>query len=399
MSLGALPHLQLFPPAPQGSITSVARRRLGRWAAFGLLGLGVALVGCDDAAEMASDAAVDAATDAEVDRPRLEVCDEAQRAERAAAPSANAWLSVWGAADDAVYVVGGSTTSGAALRYDGENLQPVALPEGAALWWVWGADAEHVWAVGEAGRILRLAPAPADEPSALDDRAILFGIWGSGPDDLWAVGGANERGGPKGIVLRSTGDGGWRRVLDPVLPIEDPDDPLVGLNLYKVWGRSAHDVTLVGEGGAIVHWDGARFTRQDLAPPAVLFTVAGDAPRRFAVGGLSAGSLATDGVDGWGRPPATALPALNGVAVEASGAAWITGDRGFIGRFEPEPSGAPAATLTGRWCRQTPDPAEAGHIYHAVWAGPSRTWFVGGDLANRVEGRVRVTAPLAGVEP
>ena len=64
---------------------------------------------------------------------------------------------IWGARTDDIWAVGGSTTAGVILRYDGASWSDVDLNdvvEGGALpplFKVWGARADDVWIVGTAG--------------------------------------------------------------------------------------------------------------------------------------------------------------------------------------------------------------------------------------------------------
>lgn len=285
-----------------------------------------------------------------------------------------ALLGVWGAADDAVYFAGGTTApeGGALYRFDGAGITPELTPPGPLLWWVWGADAEHVWACGEAGRILRrTADGWVAEDTGLDEKAVLWGLWGSGPTDLWAVGGSVRRGGPKGVLLRSGGDGVWRAVEDPALP---------ELNLYKVWGSGPSDVWLVGEGTTTVRFDGANFTRTDLGERDLLFTVHGrPGGPLLAVGGVGSGLIYAHGPDGWMAEDAAGAIGLNGVAVRADGLALASGARGALVLRD----------LDGHWFRLRPTAADTvgARTLHAVWHAPSgTTWTVGGDLSDARDG-------------
>ena len=171
-----------------------------------------------------------------------------------------ALLGTWGHNGDVWFAGGtvdsGNTSTGIIARYRSGKITRANIPEGPLLWWVFGFDSSTIWSVGEGGRILRRTEERwIEEYNFEDDKAILYGIWGASPTDLWAVGGSVRRNGPKGLVLRSKGDGRWTRVKDPAFP-ED-------LNLYKVWGKAKEDVMLVGEGGVAIHWNGREFKRQD----------------------------------------------------------------------------------------------------------------------------------------
>ena len=176
------------------------------------------------------------------------------------------YLGVWGEDQDTVWIVGGGPDGGVVAHYDGTRLFHEQTPPGASLWWVHGVDADRVWAVGEEGRVLRRdADGWREEETGLGEKAVLWGVWAAGPDDIWAVGGAYRRGGPKAVVLRSEGDGQWRRVTDDVFPAD--------FNFYKVWGEGPDDVLIVGEGHQRLEersrWIWVIRGYVDRAPPAI----------------------------------------------------------------------------------------------------------------------------------
>ena len=57
--------------------------------------------------------------------------------------------------------------------------------------------------------------------------------------------------------------------------------------LLSVWGRATNDVWAVGEGGAIVHWDGRVWTLSDSGTLDTLDTVWGDSAGDTWVAGAS----------------------------------------------------------------------------------------------------------------
>lgn len=286
------------------------------------------------------------------------------------APLTPALLGVWGT-PSASWVVGGTTADdgGYLARLADGEVVPEPIPPVPQLWWIWGAGPDRLWACGEQGRILaRRDGAWTEEPTGLDEKAVLWGIWGSSPTDLWAVGGSIRNGGPRGVVLRSTGDGIWRRVDDSALPAD--------LNLYKVWGAGPDDVHIVGEGGAALHYDGVRFTRHDVGVRDILFTVHGRAGGPvLAVGGLARGLVYRWTGDGWVADGPSGAPSLNGVFVRADGSALVSGARGTL-FFR---------TAGGAWQRLEGPSAVGARTLHAVWAEPDLL-AVGGDLVALTDG-------------
>lgn len=283
-------------------------------------------------------------------------------------------LSVWGAADDDVWFSGGTLApDGRYLaHFDGATLAPVETPAGGALWWVWGLDADHVWACGGYGGLLaRRAGTWTAETTPAGDDAVLWGLWGSGPEDLWAVGGSYRRDGPRGVVLRSTGDGTWTRLVDPALP----DDA----NLYKVWGSGPDDVHIVGELGVALHYDGATLRRVDTDVESLLFTVHGvPGGPVVAVGGLTEAAIVEWDGAAWQDTGVRGDGGLAGVFVRPGGAALAVGNGGSAWRRAPG----------GQWSEAVfPDLSLGRRTLHAVWGGRD-TWVVGGDLQRQHRGVV-----------
>jgi hypothetical protein len=333
-----------------------AMKRIAWW-----LGLGLAACGGGEAKDAAPDAAVtpDAAPAA---RSPAVVPGRLQ-------PIV---LGVFAAAPDDVWFVGGGQGPGAGLlaRYDGAAVRRVPAPAGGPLWWIWGADATRLWAVGEGGRVLsRRGDAWVAETTGLGADARLWGVWGSGPGDLWAVGGSVTFGGPKGLVLRSAGDGTWTRLEDPALPAD--------ANLFKVWGAGPDDVHLVGEAGVALHWDGAALRRAEVPFPDQLFTVHGrPGGPVLAVGGNATGrALRWEGGRWVDDAPPTSAP-FNGVWVRDDGSAVVTGADGTI--LERSAAGA--------WSRVRVE-GLAAMTLHAVSAAGD-LWAVGGDLGAGAPGVV-----------
>jgi hypothetical protein len=95
----------------------------------------------------------------------------------------------------------------------------------------------------------------------------LYDIWGAGPQDVFAVG-AN------GTIVNYDGLS-WS-----VQPSNTTD------HLYSVWGSGGNDVFAVGANGTIVHYDGTSWAVQPSGTLGHLSSVWGSAPNKvFAVGG------------------------------------------------------------------------------------------------------------------
>jgi len=259
-------------------------------------------------------------------------------------------LGLWRDETRAWLVGGHSGGDGVVAELSDSGLSAWPIPPGPTLWWAWGAGADAVWACGDGGRVLRFdGDRWRPEVTGLPAEVTLWGLWGSGPGDLWAVGGSPRAGGPKGIVLRSSGDGRWRRV-----------EPPGGLDrdLYKLWGTGPDDVFIVGVGVAL-HYDGHRLRRFDPPDGDRLVTVHGrPGGPVLAVGGLSAGVALRWTGEGWVREALPAgTPGLSGVFVRSDGGAIAAGMRGVVLHRD----------LEGRWARRGPVDGIDGETLHAVW--------------------------------
>ena len=224
-------------------------------------------------------------------------------------------------------------------------------------WWAWGGggDTEAV-AVGEGGLV-------TDLETALTP-ATLYGVWGATADDVWAVGGTPSGEGPDDVVLRRR-DGQWSAV--------DVPEPKGGA-LFKVWGGGADDVWMCGQGGHVLHWDGAAYTWLRADPPVPLFTVAGHTDGTvYFVGGPPARLFVLDRAAA--RLDEVPLPGeasiLNGVSVAPNGDLWVVGMGGV------------------KWQRKAADGAWIDHSreaprvdLHAVLALDGAAVVVGGDFIS-----------------
>jgi len=324
-----------------------------------------------------------------------------------------ALLSVWsGGAAAELWAVGADVGAGtgpmvvrgtAARGWERVDLR-AADPTGGHLWWVFGPPGgapgnEHVWIVGELGRVLRVdrgetAGATGEVTRvASGTNATLYGIWGASEDVLWAVGGyVYPRTGPPTIVRLGPAGG---EVVE--LPAGLPESG----TFFKVWGSAANDVWVVGEKGMVLHFDGVTWTRVATEGEPRLVTVHGQgADDVVAVGGSSAGVI----VAGRSFEAVTTGPLspLNGVFVEPGGAAWAVGMLGQVLR-RASAGAAWEAVATG-------GAGGAMRDWHAAWVDDrGDLWVAGGNLLTRLDqgtllrfGPARVDLPsgqVAGLEP
>jgi photosystem II stability/assembly factor-like uncharacterized protein len=234
-------------------------------------------------------------------------------------------LSVHQNAPHDVWIVGGALGSGGnalALHYDGSTWRASDLGTDATMWWVAPASPTQVWMVGERGSVFL---GPPFSTVSVPTMATLYGVWSSG-GETWIVGGEPDL---SGVVLHNDGSG-WR----------DRTPAGTTSAFFKVWGSSKGDVFICGQGGVMLHWDGATLAPQPtgLGRNMPLFTVAGRAANDvWAVGGLGNAAVIHFGGSVWSTASDAVLtdaPGLAGVSVDGDGTVAMVGAGGakFRGR-------------------------------------------------------------------
>lgn len=272
-----------------------------------------------------------------------------------------ALLSVWGTSASDVWAVGGDAGDGLGpmvLHFDGVDWTREETGQVGDLWWTFGFAGGPLYMGGAGGTILRYEDG-AFTRMTTPGTDTVFGIWGASPSEMWAVGGAS--GGAQGaFAWRLEGDT-W--VAAPGFPAELADTGAV----WKVHGRSADDVWLVGTAGMLVHWDGSAFT-VDHAGGESLFTVHANGDGFVAVGGFGTGIILENDGRGWTDASPDAANPLVGVCLTASGGTAV-GQYGTV--YERGPDG---------W-REEDTGLLLDETLHSVWIDPSGgQWAVGGQV-------------------
>lgn len=280
-----------------------------------------------------------------------------------------AMLSVWGTSDANVYTVGADARDGTgplALRFDGTRWSRIetGLRRGT-LWWVYGAAPDAVYMVGSGGTVLRHDPTSgrSEAMPTPDAAATLFGVWGSSARDVWAVGGVSAS--STGVIWHYDGSS-WRSV-------EAPDGLGARETFFKVWGNSARDVWIVGTNSVTLHWDGARWSSVAVPTDArgALFTVHSRGAERIAVGGTVSGTILEAQGTGWRRVALSDAPKLNGVWIPEGGNPVAVGAQGAV------------YTRSGGVWRETARRPQTSLEFHGVWRSPEGTvWAVGGQVSS-----------------
>lgn len=237
-------------------------------------------------------------------------------------------LSVAAAGPDAVWTVGGEPDAGAMKFYDGEGWSDVEIPDGVALLnWVHVFDRETVFVAANDGEVLRRKSGGGWEVQSTPTDQDLWGIWGDSPDDLWAVGGSGRQGG-EATVIRNQGSG-WEKVQVPDLQRSNVRA------FFKVWGTSADNVYIVGQNGAVLHWDGQALQEELAGTGRDLISLWGTGPDNIVVVGGRGNGVVThwDGSK-WTATSLAPLPGVNGVWMQEPERAWIAMETGKVGSVD-----------------------------------------------------------------
>lgn len=272
-----------------------------------------------------------------------------------------AFMSVWGPAPDAIWVVGGQAEAGVAWRGSAANgFLPVDLPEGTPLInWVHGVAEDDLWLGGLGGTLLHWDGADWTDHTDAREEAV-WGVHAVASDDVWAVGGLSRWGGDT-YLLRHWDGASWS---DVALPAEAEG----AQNLFKVHAEGAGaPIWLVGEGGVAFRGGVDGFEPAATGFAMDLVTVTGWGERVVAVGGRNTGAVLTPEGDGLAIRARTTA-GLNGVAPLGDGRVLVAGERGYLATVDPE-SGEVVEL-----------PASTPDVLHAAWVLGDDLYAVGGNL-------------------
>jgi hypothetical protein len=148
-------------------------------------------------------------------------------------PVQNPLSSIWGAAADDIWAVG---EAGTIIHYDGAGWSKVTSGTTAGLHWVWGSGKSDVWAVGTNGVVLRYKGSAWS--SSTQGSSPHNCVWGTGPSNVWV----------SGAAVHHFDGTNW-----------STDTSALG---HSIWGSSASDVYLVGiaTGSVVYHYDGSAWS-------------------------------------------------------------------------------------------------------------------------------------------
>ncbi len=236
-------------------------------------------------------------------------------------------LDVWGSAGDDLYAVGGTPEEGSIHHFNGATWQLLELGVDVPLLnWVHGFGAEDITFVGNAGTAVHFDGASFTVQDTPTDQA-LWGVWGASPDDLWAAGG-DGRSDSVATLLHFDGSS-WEQVALPTLQKANVHA------FFKVWGVDADNVWVVGQRGVVLRYDGSSWTEELVGASDDLVSIWGtDASHVFAVGGRNNGIVsAWDGTQ-WRTQSLAPLQGLNGVFTRTPEVVHVVGQTGTIARLD-----------------------------------------------------------------
>ncbi len=182
------------------------------------------------------------------------------------------------------------------------------------LWGIWGADASNIWAVGNAGTILKWNGSTWT-PQTSGTSQPLFAVWGTDVNNVWVIGNA-------GTILKWDGST-W-----------SPQTSGTTKYMDGLWGTDVNNVWTVGETGTILKWDGSTWSPQSSGTSDFLYRAGGvDASNIWAVGAFGV-IRKWNGTSWIGQTqPLGAGVALFDVWANASNSAWTVGGNGNILRW------------------------------------------------------------------
>lgn len=230
---------------------------------------------------------------------------------------------VWGTSAADVYVVGSRYDQGGwqslILHYDGRQWTP-SLPKATArLASMWGNSSDQ-FIVGfipfEDGRILHRGSNGSGWNTGPSGAGVeLHGVWGSSASDVFAVG--SRRVGDGGAIIHYDGNS-WSTQVDTAA-------------VWGVWGSSGSDVYAVGP--SILHYDGSSWSAQVANPRAYHFGVWGSSRSDvFAVGG--SGTIRHNDGNSWSSQVSGTTAILLGVWGTSPSDVFVVGQEGTILHYD-----------------------------------------------------------------
>jgi hypothetical protein len=341
--------------AQSGSHPRSIRRERALWLVLSIL----AAPGCST--DESSDAPADAAVDADAD-----VNAERSDPTKLTVPTNAALRSVWGTADDDLWVVG---ELGTIIHYDGSSLSLIESGTQATLMAVHGTGPDDVWFVGDQGATLHWDGSSISTHVAPSDDILfsLLSVWAKSEDDVWAVGILPTQTERVGLVRHWDGDG-WEQLQVPESVSlweiwgSGPNSEelwIVGTNqaiggyvlratgpllesvafeggpLRGVWGSADDDIWVMPYDSPAQHWDGSEWSSAGVMPDQAMLATGGNGARDVWAVGLGGTILHYDG-DEWTPFESPTTENLWSVWGSGKHRAWAAGGAGALLHWDGE---------------------------------------------------------------
>ncbi len=186
-----------------------------------------------------------------------------------------------GTAVNNVWAVGSG--AGGVARYNGLawsslSVTGASTPHRA----VWVVSSTNVWLADAGNSIYSYDGTTWTRRTTGSGNEHIADLWGTGPNDLWAVGDTMRvhptfGNIPTGYVMHWNGTA-WTNVAPSTVIFDF-------VRLHGIWGRSASDVFVAGDYGAIYHWDGTAWAGIGSVSVSDFESIAGTSTRMWAAGG------------------------------------------------------------------------------------------------------------------
>jgi hypothetical protein len=270
-----------------------------------------------------------------------------------ASPTTKNLKGIWAAAPDNVYAVG---EAGTIIRWNGSSWSTVTPITSANLNAIWGSNPNNIWVAGDTGTILHWDGMTWSMAASSTSRN-LTSVWGSDASNVLMTGGGGA--GAGSIIW-------WAGSYWSVVPyVYDSFLSMTGFNqtdvwavgyggiirhwsgvawvssasgttraLYSVWGSSSNNIWVVGDAGTILNWNGSNWSAVASGVDFSILSVNGSGPNDvwFLVGGGT--MLHWDGVSlSVARSASTDY--LWTILSISSTDAWSVGDGGKILHYSP----------------------------------------------------------------
>lgn len=245
---------------------------------------------------------------------------------------------VWAASADDVFAVG---DAGTILRRTNDAWTAMTSNTAGNLHSVWGTSASDIWAGGTSGALVHFDGQTWSPVTGL--ATDINAIWGSGRDDVWFVG--------QGAVQHWIG-GGFAAQTS------------FGFELLSISGTGPSDVWVTGEATNVRRWNGSTWATLSAGVGASMMAILAITPSDVWVSDFNT-KKETSHWNGsaWTIRP-TSLAIFNGMSALGTNDVWGAGNAGKIGRWNGS-----------AW--STPEVPFGTGILWAIATRPGHAWVVG----------------------